>query len=152
MAVEKLSQQSFALPNDRSDTGWPGEKLVLKKSLLLILIALSLHPSIVSAGAGLQENKETRRVAKIKEEIRRRSTGEKKIVRIRLLDGREIKGHIAQAGEDTFLVTDAKTGSPISVAYAQVKQIHGKGLSVFQKVAIGWVAVGLLLTIAGANN
>jgi hypothetical protein len=125
---------------------------MLKKSLPLLLIALSLHPGIVSANAGLQEDKETRRVAKIKEEIVRRSTGEKKLVRVRLLDGREIKGYIAQAGEDTFLMTDEKTGLSTSIAYAEVKQIRGKGLSTFQKVAIGWVAAGLLLTIVGANN
>ncbi|HVG33271.1 MAG TPA: hypothetical protein VM911_09330 [Pyrinomonadaceae bacterium] len=137
----------------RGDTVEPKEKLMLKKSLPLLLIALSLHPGIVSASAGLQEDKEAHRVAKLKEEIvRRSSTGEKKVVRVRLLDGREIKGYIAQAGEDKFLMTDEKTGQSTSVAYAEVKQIRGKGLSTFQKVAIGWVAAGLLLTIVGANN
>jgi hypothetical protein len=152
VAVEKLSQQSVVRLERRGDTDELKEKLMLKKSLPLLLITLSLHLSIVSAIASLQDNKETLRVAKIKEEIVRRSTDEKKFVRVRLLDGREIKGYIAQAGEDTFLVTDAKTGLSTSVAYTEVKQIRGKGLSTFQKVAIGWVAAGLLLTVVGANN
>ncbi|HXH69987.1 MAG TPA: hypothetical protein VNI60_06515 [Pyrinomonadaceae bacterium] len=67
----------------------------------------------------------------------KRGIGEKKRVRVKTSDGTKMKGYIRQAGEDSFTLTDSKTKQSMVVAYRDVAQVKGSGLSRGAKIAIG---------------
>lgn len=96
--------------------------------------------------AGTQDEKRARAIAKAKQKIRDRGVGENARIEVVLLDGTKLKGYISEAGEDSFVVTSS--GAPTRVAYSQVKQVKGKGLSRGRKVLM-WLGItaGVLLLL-----
>jgi hypothetical protein len=64
-----------------------------------------------------------------------------------LRDNTKVKGFISATGEDSFIVTDSKTGMPQTVAYSdvnQVKKLDG-GLSTRTLVIIGAAAIAAVI-------
>ncbi|HEX8424277.1 MAG TPA: hypothetical protein VF634_12735 [Pyrinomonadaceae bacterium] len=106
--------------------------------------------------AGARVVGQTRNVEKVKANIRRLGTGEAARVELKLWDGRKLKGYLREAGEDNFIVADAKTGTETTVTYEQVRQVKGSnrltaakvGLTIVKGVAIvGAVALGAMLLV-----
>jgi len=62
-------------------------------------------------------------------------------------DGTEVKGDIVAVGADAVDVRVKGTASPVSVAFADVSAVKGKGLSTGAKVGIG-VGVGVVVVVA----
>lgn len=75
----------------------------------------------------------------------RRGTGEKARVNVGMLNGTKVKGFISQAGDDSFTLTDSKTKQTSTLAYGDVTQVKGAGLSKGAKILIG-VGVGVAVT------
>ncbi|CAN5876568.1 hypothetical protein BH18ACI4_BH18ACI4_04620 [soil metagenome] len=88
---------------------------------------------------------------KIKIKIVKLGVGAKAKATIKLKDGSKIKGYIAQAGEDNFVIRDRKTDAPTTIRYADVAKVEeNRGHSTARNIAIG-VGIGagaLLLAIA----
>ena len=116
---------------------------------LLLAAALLSHvfaPQTFAAGQG---ETEVQRTAKVKAGVARRGTGERSRVTVKLQDGTKLKGYISHAGEDSFAVTDDKTGQASTVAYRDVAQVKGRGgLSTAAKIGIG-VGIGVAVLILG---
>jgi hypothetical protein len=94
---------------------------------------------------------------KIKAEVDRRGTGEKSRVKVRLRDKTEVKGYISQIDASTFQVTEEKTGRVMTLAYADVEKVGGRGMSRNTKtvifIGVGIAAAGIILGIlAGILN
>ena len=111
---------------------------MFRKLFTLILIATVIN----LAGARLayadsKEEKQARFAEKIKANVLKLGTGESTRVKIKLVDKGKLEGYISDAGTETFIVTDRKTGAAATVAYAQVKSIQGNNLSTGAKIAIG---------------
>lgn len=87
---------------------------------------------------------------KVKIKIAKLGLGAKAKATIRLKDGSKVKGYIAQAGEDNFVIRDRKTDAPTTIRYADVVKVEeNKGHSTARNIAIG-VGIGagaLLLAI-----
>jgi sRNA-binding regulator protein Hfq len=117
---------------------------------LLIAAALLSHVCAApSFAAPPQQRAEAQHAARVKADVARRGTGEKSRVTVKLRDGARLKGHVSQAGEDSFVVTDSETGRASTVAYRDVAQVKGRGgLSTAAKVGIG-VGVGLAVLLVG---
>lgn len=114
-----------------------------KKILSLALVGLLLNLTLVNfAYADSKEEKEARRVEKVKTGIRSLGTGENARVEIKLKDKTKLKGYISRIDENSFVVVDDKTGNTTEVPYPQAKQVKGNNLSTGAKIAIG-VIVGL---------
>jgi hypothetical protein len=92
-----------------------------------------------------------RHVQKVKADVAKRGIGEKARVRVELRDGAKLKGYISQAGEDSFTLTDAKSGQTKVLAYSDVDHVKGRGgLSWAAKIGIGVaIAVGTLAILYG---
>jgi hypothetical protein len=126
------------------------DKTMLKKLLSLTSVVLLLHaanamPIPVYAQAGQGE----RRIEKIKANVEKR-VGKKSRVTVKLQDGSKLKGRITQAGEDSFTLTDSKTGQTSTLSYKDVTEVKGQGLSLGAKIAIGVgiAVVALVIIIA----
>jgi hypothetical protein len=116
---------------------------MLKKVLSLVLVGLLLNViGVSSAYAGSKEEKESRFAEKVKEGISKLGTGAEARIEVKLRDKTKLKGYVSEAGKDSFVIVDEKTGATSIVAYSQVKQVKGNNLSKGAKIAIG---VGVIL-------
>lgn len=116
---------------------------MFKKVLSLVLVGFLLNVTGVSAAhAGSKEGKETRFAEKVKEGISKLGTGAEARIEVKLRDKTKLKGHVSEAGEDSFVIVDEKTGATSSVTYPQVKQVKGNNHSTAVEIAIG---VGVIL-------
>ncbi len=126
---------------------------MLKKYLVLSLIVLVFN---FAGGrmvfAQTQSDKDAKKIQKIKTKIAKYGTGEKSKVKVSLRNQTKIKGYISAIEDDSFTVTDKKTGATTKVDYAQVKNVSRNNLSTTAKIAIAVgiaVPVTILLTFFG---
>ena len=116
---------------------------MFKKVLSLALVGFVF--SVVGvrlAYAGSKEEKATRFAAKVKDGISKLGTGAEARIEVKLRDKTKLKGYVSEAGEESFIIVDEKTGATSTVTYAQVKQVKGNNLSRAAEIAIG---VGVIL-------
>ena len=118
-------------------------KEMFKKVLSLVLVGFVLNVIGVSlAYASSKEEKDTRFAEQVKEGISKLGTGAAARIEIKLRDKRKLKGYVGEAGGDSFVIVDEKTGASTTVTYSQVKQAKGNNVSTTAKIAIG---VGVIL-------
>jgi len=69
-------------------------------------------------------------------------------VEVKLLDGTKLKGYISDREQDSFTVTDRKTGASSVVRYAEVSEVKksGGGLSTKNWIIIGSAIAGAAVT------
>ncbi len=116
---------------------------MFRKVLSLALIGfLLMVAGLRPAYAGSKEEKATRFAEKVKEGISKLGTGAEARIEVKLRDKTKLKGYVSEAGQDSFVVVDEKTGASSTVTYAQVKQVKGNNLSTAAEIAIG---VGVIL-------
>ena len=82
-----------------------------------------------------------------KAEIEKRLTKKEIRVKVKLNNGSELKGRITQSSENGFTLSDEKSGNKTEVAYADVQNVEGRGMSKKKKAfIITGVLVGLAVT------
>jgi hypothetical protein len=92
---------------------------------------------------------EAKFTAKVKAKIAKLGTGSDAKIEIKLRDKTKLKGYISEINDDSFAITDSKTGAVTKVEYSQVKQVKGNNLSTGVKIAIGiGIGIGALILIA----
>ena len=111
---------------------------MLRKLFALLLVAFMINLAGVRlAYAESKEEKQARFAEKVKAHVLKLGTGESTRVKVKLRDQAQLEGYISDAGAETFVVTNRKTGVATAVAYAQVKSVQGNNLSTGAKIAIG---------------
>lgn len=122
------------------------------KTLLSLLVAFMLLLAAVphSATAG-QSKSQVPTVEAVKSKIARQGIGAKAKVTIRLKNGTKVKGYVAQADENDFVIRDRKTDAPTTIRYEDVLKVEeNRGHSTARNIAIGVaVGVGAVLAIIG---
>ena len=84
---------------------------------------------------------------KIKREVETRLRKKEEHVKVKLRSGSEVKGRITQTSDSGFTVVEDKTGGSSQIAYADVSDVEGRGMSKKKKgFIIGAVVVGLAVT------
>jgi hypothetical protein len=107
-----------------------------------------LSTAAVSAGAkNLNEAAPAEKAAKARATVQKIGVGEKARVEVKLRDNTKLKGYVSAAGEDSFAVTDAKTGATTTVAYADAAQVkkQGGGLSPTTWAILGGAAAAAII-------
>jgi hypothetical protein len=129
---------------------------MFKKQLSLILSIMLIYVLGIQLTYGTQDpNKQANQAQKVRQSVKRIGTGEAAHLEVRLKDKTILRGYVREAGEDSFVVVDSKTGIGSTVQYQEVKQIKGKGLSSGAKVALGFgIAAGALtiLVLIGLHH
>ena len=115
---------------------------MFRRDLLLLLAVSLLHVVVKPVFADSQRDEP--RIAKVKAQVTKRGVGEKARIKVELVDKKEVKGYVSQAGDDDFVVADAKTGSKTTVSYRDVAEVKGKGLPLAAKIGIG-VGIGVVV-------
>jgi small nuclear ribonucleoprotein (snRNP)-like protein len=108
-------------------------KRTLTIHFLALAIALSTFGPVARAQSGL--NTETKAKAEVVDRLNKKETR----VKVKLRNGSEMKGRITQSGDNSFTLTDEKTGNHSDIAYADVLNVEGRGMSKKKKtfIAIG---------------
>ena len=84
------------------------------------------------------ENKEEKFAGEVKLEITRPGTGTDAKVKIKLKNGKKIKGYIVETEDNQFVVMNSKTGEAVPVKYPQVKQAKAAIFQVVQQLLSEW--------------
>jgi hypothetical protein len=99
---------------------------------------------VTSAPAVQQPARDDKAANKSRKEIKRvKKWNSDDPVKVTLHDGTKIRGHIIEATDDHFVVTDDKTRQSTNIDYAQVKKID-VGIGRKMKIALG-IAAGVLI-------
>jgi len=109
---------------------------MLKKLLAVVLIAVLINLVAGPAYSRSQDDKQARRIEKIKENVRKLGVGTDARAEVKLQDGRKLKGYIREATDDGFIIVEEKTGTATSVTYLEVAQLKGKNRLTAAKVGI----------------
>lgn len=128
---------------------------MFRKFLSLALAGLLAQTTCfaTSAFARAGDRDEAKLARKVKTSLARLGPGPESRVKVKLLDKTTLEGYVSSLGEDSFEVTDEKTGVATTVAYAEVKQVKGNNFSTGAKVAIGAaIAVGLAVIVVLATR
>ena len=111
---------------------------MFKKLVTVLLVAVVINVTGVRlAYAESKEEKQARFVEKIKANVLKLGTGESTRVKVKLRDKAKLEGYISDSSEETFTVTNRKTGVATTIAYQDVKSVQGNNLSTGAKIAIG---------------
>jgi len=116
-------------------------KRTLTTLFLALAIVLSTFGPVARAQSGL--NAETKAKAEVTGRLNRKETR----VKVRLRNGSEMKGRITQSSDNSFTLTDEKTGNRSDIAYADVVNVEGRGMSKKKKT---FIAIGAGVAIFAA--
>ncbi|HRH40018.1 MAG TPA: hypothetical protein PKY82_00115 [Pyrinomonadaceae bacterium] len=129
---------------------------MFKKYLTLILTVLLINLSLnASIFAETKAEKEAKFAQKVKTQITKLGSGTEAKVEVKLKDGTKLKGYISNIGEESFSVTNDKTGAVSEVPYPNAKQVKGNNLNTGVKIAITVgviIAIGFILLATGHDN
>lgn len=122
---------------------------MLKKIITFVLAFLlfSLSSVNLAYAADSNEIKDAKFAVKVKEGIKKLGIGKDAQVEIKLRDKTKLKGYISEAGENSFVVTNAKMGESTVVPYPAVKKAKGKNLNTGVKIVL-YAALAIGITIA----
>jgi sRNA-binding regulator protein Hfq len=84
---------------------------------------------------------------KVKAEVESRLRKKEEHVKVKLRSGSQVKGHITQTSDTGFTVVDDKSGARTEIAYADVSNVEGRGMSKTKKTLIG-VGIGAGVLVA----
>lgn len=120
---------------------------MFKTLLSMTVITLIMVCGTQTAYADSKAEKQARFTEKVKLGIARLGVGEEARIELKLRDKTKIKGYVLEAGDEDFVVADAKTGAKARVSYAQVQTVKGNNLSTGAKIAIGLGILAGILAI-----
>jgi len=106
-----------------------------------MILTMATAPSVLAKS---KAEKEAELAEKVKGGVARLGVGKEARIAVKLRDKTRVSGYISQADEDSFVVTDVKTGAATEVAYTDVTQAKGQNLSTGATIAI---AVGLAVFV-----
>ncbi|HEY4426502.1 MAG TPA: hypothetical protein VGN10_19980 [Pyrinomonadaceae bacterium] len=115
----------------------------MRRTLTTLFLAHALVLSTLGPAARAQSNlnAETKAKAEVVQRINKKETH----VKVKLRNGSEMRGRIAQSSDTGFTLIDDKSGNRSDIAYADVVNVEGRGMSKSKKTLI---AVGVVVGVA----
>jgi len=119
----------------------------MKRTLTTLFLALAICVSSFGPAARAQStlNTDTKAKAEVVSRLNKKETR----IKVKLRNGSEVKGRITQTSENSFTLTDEKTGNHSDIVYADVLNVEGRGMSKKKKalIAIG-IGAGVFAAMA----
>lgn len=118
--------------------------------VILLLVTVLVFNS--AADAQPAKTEDGSQAAKVKTALQKRGVGEKSKVKVRLRTKEEIKGYISKIEDESFDLTDSKTGQATTIQFVNVERVQGPGLSTGAKIGItAGVAVAIVAIVFAAE-
>ena len=125
---------------------------MLRKYLSAFLVLILLQITASSSFSSTRAEKEVKRRDQLKAQIAKHGTGEKARIRVKMMDGKTLKGFIEEAGADSFILREPNTWTPNTIAYSDVSKIRDKEASTCQKVLFVWALLGVASLVLFRGN
>jgi len=121
---------------------------LFKKISTLLVSASILATSLAFQSAQAQAGRDPDAAAKARVKVEKLDAGSNAGVEVKLQDGTKLKGYVSAREQDSFTVTDRKTGASSVVRYAEVSEVKksGGGLSTKSWIIIGSAIAGTVVT------
>ncbi len=122
---------------------------MFKKTFSFILSGILISAIFGSQTASAKTVDAARQAADARAKVQKMGTGSQARVEVKLRDDSKVKGYVTAADEETFSVTDSKTGASRTFNYAEVSKVSKSGgSSMRKKILIGAaVAAGVVVGI-----
>lgn len=120
----------------------------MTKRILAIVLSGLLLSLTGFQPASAQSAQDDQLTTKARAHVSKLSAGRNDRVEVKLRDNTTLKGRISDAGQETFTLTDAKTGAQQTIAYSEVARVKkaGGGISTRTWLTIAGVAAGAVIT------
>ena len=121
---------------------------MFKKISTVLVSAAILATSFAFQSARAQGGRDNEAAARARVKVEKLGAGSNAGVEVKLLDGTKLKGYVSAREQDSFTVTDRKTGATSVVRYAEVSEVKksGGGLSTKSWIIIGSAIAGAVVT------
>ena len=117
---------------------------MFRRILSSVIVSLLLHTFVCINSVSASSDSE-----KVKASIRKIYVGQQAQVEIKLRDKTKMKGYISEIGDDTFILTDSRTGTATAIAYSNVEQVKQRKLSSRGKdIEFVVILVGIVVLLA----
>ncbi|MGH9970193.1 MAG: hypothetical protein ACREBG_20690 [Pyrinomonadaceae bacterium] len=119
-----------------------------KRILAIVLSGILLSLSVGFQTVSAQSAQDDQLAPKARADISKLGVGKNARVEVKLRDNAKLKGYISDTGQDSFTLTDSKTGAQQMVAYSDVTRVKkaGGGISKRTWVTLAGVAAGAVIT------
>ena len=117
----------------------------MKRIPTILFLALTIV--LVPFGPAVRGQQRPDHASETKAEVERRLSKKEERVKVKLRNGSHVKGRITQTSDTGFTLTDEKTRSRTDLAYVDVLEVEGRGMSKTKKTLIG-VGIGVALFAA----
>lgn len=113
----------------------------------LLTVSLAFAIVLTPFGPAVQGKKKLDQTPdKVKTEVESRLKKNEEHVKIKLRSGSEVRGRITRTSDNGFTVIEDKSGSSTEIAYADVRNVEGRGMSKTKKTLIGvGIATGVFI-------
>jgi len=121
----------------------------MKRTLTTLFLAFTIALAPFGPTVrGQQQSAHASQTTKLKAEVERRLNRKEERVKVKLRNGSEVKGRITQTSDNGFTLTNEKTGSHSDLAYTDVIDVEGRGMSKKKKILIATgIGAGVLITV-----
>src|SRR4051812_13121961 len=100
---------------------------MIRKTFVLIVSGILLWATFGLRTALAQTGKDLQLAGEARAKVQKLGLGRDARVEVKLRDNTKLKGYISEAGQDSFTVTDSKTGAAQPVAYSDVSRLKKPG-------------------------
>jgi preprotein translocase subunit SecF len=127
---------------------------LFKKAFSFILSGILLSALLGPQTADAKTFDAARQAAEARAKVQKIGTGADARVEVKLRDDSKVKGYVTASDEETFSVTDSKTGESRKIYYTAVSKVSKSGgSSTRKKILIGAaVAAGVVVGIIFARE
>jgi hypothetical protein len=121
---------------------------MLKRTFAIMLSGILLVMAFGFQQLLAQTATDTQAVEKMRTKVQRIGVGPNARVEVNLRDKTQLKGYISAAEQESFTVTEGKTGSSRTLSYADTSGVKktGGGLSSKTWIILGSAIVGTIVT------
>jgi hypothetical protein len=121
---------------------------MLKRTFAIMLSGIFLVTAFGLQNVLAQTRNDTQAVEMMRARVQKIGVGPNARIEVNLRDKTQLKGYISSADQESFTVTDRKTGSTRIVSYADASGVKkpGAGLSSKTWIILGVAVVGTIVT------
>jgi hypothetical protein len=121
---------------------------LFKRTFAVLISGVILATSFALQSVQAQAGRDTDATSRARLKVEKLGVGSDARVEVKLLDGTRLKGYVSAKEQDSFTLTDRKTGAASVVRYAEVSEVKksGGGLSSTSWIRIGSAIAGAVVT------
>ena len=109
------------------------------RALSFVLVTVLLHGSIAAQDQTQSPQQTAAKMQEVLHKAQEKDKAVKVILNKKLDNQKKFSGKVSDISDTGFTLTDQKIGTTKTLAYADVREVHQKGLSKGAKIALGVV-------------